>query len=196
MRSTTVLPRTTRRPVRRTLSATAALCLALSLAACSGDDDEPADGESSSAEGSAGVDEDGNPAPASAPPPGAPTAGCRATVELTGAAEASWEGKATVRLQDPEAVSASQPDAVYLSENRKQQISVYSEGEEFAAAVTYTDGQTTFASDPEDASGIEARTNGRGATVETTLRDVDDNTANVVAEFICGGGGKKKKNNG
>lgn len=189
MRSTTVLRRSTRGPLGRSLAATATVCLALSLAACSGDDDEPADEESSSAEGSAGVDEDGNPAPAETEAPGAPIRGCTATVELTGAVEGSWEGRATVRTQDPDATNPTQPDAVYLSENRRQSLSVYSSGEDFAKSVTYTDGQTTYASDPEDTSGIEARPNGRGATVETTLRDVDDNTADVVAEFTCRGGG-------
>lgn len=193
MRSTTVLRRSTRGPLGRSLAATATVCLALSLAACSGDDDEePADGETSSAEGSegaAGVDEDGNPAPAETEAPGAPIRGCTATVELTGAVEGSWEGRATVRTQDPDATSPTQPDAVYVSENRRQSLSVYSSGEDFAKSVTYTDGQTTYASDSEDTSGIEARPNGRGATVETTLRDVDDNTAEVVAEFTCRGGG-------
>ncbi|MFA6576687.1 MAG: hypothetical protein WCS84_14795, partial [Nocardioides sp.] len=77
----------------------AALALAAALTACSGDDSEPKGDESPGATPSA-TDE-----------PSAPgeERGCRATVEVTGTVEASWEGKATVRGEE------AGPGAVYLT---------------------------------------------------------------------------------
>ncbi|GAA4699868.1 hypothetical protein [Nocardioides nanhaiensis] len=189
MRSTTVLPRTTRRPVRRTLSATAALCLALSLAACSGDDDEsdsPSEDGSSSATG--GFDE------AAEEAPGAPERRCTATVELTGAVESSWSGKALARLR-ADTDTGSGPDAVYTTTNKREQLSVYSAGEEFENAVTYTRGNQTFSADPALLADAAIETNGKSATVDVALNNVQGDEANVVAEITCGNGGGKKKNN-
>lgn len=187
MRSTTVLPRTTRRPVRRTLSATAALCLALSLAACSGGDDES--GSPSEGGSSGGFDE------AAEQAPGSPERGCTVTVELTGSVESSWSGKATARLR-AESDTGSGPEAVYEAKNKREQLSVYSAGEEFENAVTYTRGKQTFSADPALLEDADIETNGKAASVDVALNNVQGDEANVVAEFTCGGGGKKKKNNG
>ena len=141
------------------------------VSACSGDtEEEPSAGASSATE-----------------EPGAPTSGCRAEVRVTGAVQARWEGKATVRLADPQSTDSA-PAAVYTTSKDGNQLSVYSEGDGFETAATLAAGKRNFAADPSDTSGIEAETDGTEAQVDTTLLDVDGEESRLRAEFDCSGG--------
>ena len=86
------------------------------------------------------------------------------------------------------------PDALYLSTQKKSSLSIYSEGAGFEPAVTLGVAGRNFAADPEELDGLEAATDGSGATAEVTVYDVDGKKAQLDATFTCGKTKKKNKN--
>lgn len=163
----------------------AALALAAALTACSGDDstnDAPEGDAASQATGGesrAPLEE----------------RGCRATVEVTGAVEASWEGKATVRGEE------SGPSAVYATAQRKRTVTAYAAGEEFPSSVNFTDGDRVFATTPGDNTGLDLDPTGKQASIDVQAVNVEGQSVRVTATFDCSSTPdkdkkKKKKNKG
>lgn len=144
----------------------AALALAAALTGCSGDDSEP--------EGEA-------PPASSAPEPDVPGEehGCRATVEVTGTVEASWEGKATVRGEE------AGPDAVYLTAQRKKTVTAYAVGEDFPQSVNFYDGEQVFATQPGSDAGLDIRPDGKMAEIDAEAFNVQGESVQIVASFDC-----------
>jgi ABC-type amino acid transport substrate-binding protein len=151
----------------------AALALAATLTACSGDESEPKNDDPSAT------------SPA-ADDPNAPGAegSCKVQVEVTGAATASWEGRATVRVGD-----ADGPAAVYQATKGDDLLMAYAEGPDFPPSVTVTVGEQTFANRPGSAEGLDIRGDRTGAEVDITALDVKGAEAQVSATFEC----KRKK---
>lgn len=147
----------------------AALALAAALTACSGDDSEPK-GEDPPVATPSATDEPDIPAEGR---------GCRATVEVTGEVEASWEGKATVRSEE------AGPAAVYLTAQRKQTVTAYANGEDFPPSVNFYDGEQVFATQPGNSTGLDIRPNGKLAEIDAEAFNVQGETVQVIASFDC-----------
>lgn len=176
---------------KRALVAGAAVCLVGLTAGCSGDDDGDKDkSDKTSSEGPA-ID------PKEAKKRTAKTAKCTAEVSTTGAYEAEWDGKATVRTGGKSADDTG-PKAVYTLVDGKNRVALYSPGSDFKGSVTLSVGKTAYASDPADARSLEIDPKGRSASVDVTLTSIQGETLELVADFTCeqgknGKGGKKKQ---
>lgn len=151
-----------------------ALALTAALTACSGDDSSEGDAPA----GDAASQATDAPAEEETQVPGEER-GCRATVSVTGAAEASWEGKATVRGEE------SGPSAVYLTADGKKTVTAYAKGEDFPPSVNFYDGKQVFATQPGTGTGLDIRPNGKVAEIDAQAFNVQGETVQVVASFDC-----------
>ena len=170
--------------MRRLLTILAAGSLALAVAACGGDGDGDLD------DNEPGAAETSN-EPTEQPKRAAKTKPCTAEVSTTGAHEAEWGGKAEVRTGG-KAADAPGPKAVYTLTDKKNEVSLYSPGNDFKGSVTLFVGKTAYSSDPADAASFDIDKRGEEAHVETTLTGVGGDTVDLVADFICGKRNKKK----
>ncbi|WP_126688243.1 hypothetical protein [Nocardioides ferulae] len=156
--------------MRNLLRLPAVSLLALTLfVGCSGDDEkEPEADPSPTAE----VSQEG-PAPAQ-------ERGCKVEVEVTGTVEASWTGKATVRLSEEE------PTAIYQAQDGESSIAVYSPLNDNPASANVTVGDSTFTTPLGDDTGLEVAEDGSGAAVAADATGIDDNQVRIDAVFECG----------
>ncbi|MBZ5740071.1 hypothetical protein [Nocardioides mangrovi] len=149
-----------------------ALALLTSVTACSGGSDDKDDSSTPAASSSAGGDE------------GTFTKQCSVEVEVTGAAEASWSGKATV--------SNASGVTAYQSADGKDQLIVYAGNDDIQTNANLTVGGATFTTtDPE--VGLEVAKDGSGATVDAPTSGVSGDGPQVTATFTCGKAGKGGK---
>lgn len=151
------------------------------LAACSGDDDadqQPASTASASSSGSTttrdddGVLDDGS---------GDKQRKCKVTVQVTGAATASWKGAA----ESVQPASGS-PAAFYLEDDDAGSLQVFAEGGGVPTSAVVTVDKTAYTTDPEDPSGVDASADGTRAVVDAEAADAAGNTVQLVAKFTCG----------
>jgi hypothetical protein len=146
--------------------AVSSFCLLAALTACSGDSDDKASAEPDGASSSS--------------KPSSETTGCRAEVEVTGAVQDSWSGKATVTSMD------SGPAALYRASHGDTQVNVYAAGDDFPTSANVTQGEQTFTTPQGSAEGLDAQGNGKGATVDADAAGVDpSSTVHVNATFTC-----------
>jgi hypothetical protein len=137
------------------------------LTACSGDSDDQAGAEPDSAASSSSK-------------ASSETTGCRAEVEVTGAVQDSWTGKATVTTME------SGPGALYRAAHGKTQVNVYAAGDDFPSSANVSQGQQTFTTPQGDQAGVEAQRNGKGASVDADAAGVDpESKAHITATFTC-----------
>lgn len=148
---------------------TGSTVLALSLAAgCSDDPDSPADdasptGAATTAEQQASKSRD-----------------CKVDVTVSGAVEATWKGEGQAQVQ-----RSAGPPAFYQASKGENSIAVYAEGEDFERSAVVSVGGATFTTE-QGADGVEARPNGRGASVDADATGVDpDSQVRIVATFTC-----------
>jgi hypothetical protein len=153
-----------RRPTSHFLTAAAVLALGAGLAACSDDEPEPS-------------------STARTPAAAGKVAKCDVEVTVTGAAEAEWTGKGEVSLRG-EGDTGDGPEATYLSDDRKNQLTVLSAGPGFEATATLGIGDAVFVGNPAD-QGLEVAEDGGAASADLDLTDVDGNVARLVADFTC-----------
>ena len=162
----------------RNVLAVTALCTLLGpLSACSGSDsDGPSSSSSASSSGSS-----------SASPSGTGVtdrekkSGCTATVELTGAVEASWSGKATAAKSKGRGVSYSTS-----SKDGSTTVAVLPKQKTIPATPVVTADGTSYTA--QSGKGTSADPKGKGATVDAdavVLVDGKQKTVHVVAEFDC-----------
>jgi hypothetical protein len=162
-----------------------ALCLVLSLAACSGDDDDkdPGDAASSSQAGDSGEDDEGAEGDdvAEQEPVGDIERVCQAQVEVTGALQAAWEGDAKVRL------TSDGERAVYQATNGDQRLAIYSAGGDFETpSANFTQGDQTFTTPLGDKTGLKAKVNGKSASADAEAAGIEGDTVQISASFTCG----------
>lgn len=151
----------------RLLLAASTLCLASTLAACSGGDDEPSADKSASASKSAEAGQQ-------------VTRKCTAKVEVTGSVQASWTGKGTSMRM------TSGPKAIYRADHGDGEIVLYAAGKDFATTANFTQGNQTFTTQLGDDSGLDIAGSGRKASVEADAVGVDPGAnAHLVASFDC-----------
>jgi hypothetical protein len=147
--------------------AVSSLCLVVALTACSGDSDESAGAEPGSAA-------------SSSTQASSETNGCRAEVEVTGAVQDSWTGKATVTTMD------SGPAALYRASHGKTQVNVYAAGDDFPTSANVSQGEQTFTTPQGDETGVDAQGSGKGATVDADAAGVDPGSkVHLTATFTC-----------
>ncbi|ANH38569.1 hypothetical protein I601_2144 [Nocardioides dokdonensis FR1436] len=160
------------------VSALAALATtALVLTGCSGDDDSSAEPEATTS-ASAGFDEktgvtdDGS---------GDKQRECKAKVEVSGGANATFKGKG-------ESVQPAngQPAAYYVYEGKKGSIQVFAGADDIPTSAVVTVDGVTYTTDPEDPTGVEAGEDGTSATVDAVGNPTEGGSADIVAEFTCG----------
>lgn len=147
----------------------------LAVTACSGDDSEP-DGRTPASAAS-------SPGKSSAAPESFERA-CTVDVEITGAVQASWEGKGRS--------SNEAGPTMYTFTKGKDRITVYaSKGDVPTNANVTVDGATYTTTDPE--SGLDVAGNGTSAEVDADTTGVDGPGPHLSADFACGKGAKKGK---
>ena len=166
----------------RSSAALSALLISLaSFTACSGDDDgqEPSANPPSSAAASSvserdddGVLDDGS---------GDKQRKCKVTVDVLGAAEASWKGAA----ESVQPANGS-PAAFYLEDDDAGSLQVFAEGGGIGTSAVVTVDKVTYTTDPQDPTGVAAASDGTGAAVDAEATDADGDTVELQAEFICG----------
>lgn len=173
---------------KRGLVAIATVCLVGgSLTACGGEDDT--DGRSDRATEGATID------PQEARKRAVRTEKCTAEVTTTGAYEADWKGRATVRTGG-NAADDTGPEAVYTLTAEGNSVALYSPGSEFKGSVTLSVGETAYASDPADAASLDIDPDGSSASVDVTLTSIEGDSLDLVADFTCDQGTRGTKSQG
>jgi len=142
--------------------------LALSLeAGCSDDSDSP------EAEGT-------SPTAAKGENAGTKSRDCKVDVAVSGDVEVTWKGKGQAQVQ-----KSASPPAFYQASKGKNSLSVYAEGEDFERSAVVTVTGNTYTTE-QGADGVDARPNGKGATVDADASGVEpDSQVRVVATFTC-----------
>ena len=148
--------------------AVTALSTVLALSACSGGDDEQ---DASS---------DGPSARPTPPPDDSFTRACQVTVEASGAAEVSWEGKGEV--------SDRVGSVVYTYVDGEDAFRVYAGTDDIATNANLALGGATYTT-TDPAAGLDVADDGSGARVDAETAGVDGPGPHVTATFTCG---KKK----
>lgn len=156
---------------RMTLAVTV-LSAATLLAGCSGSDDG---GEPDAAPSST--------SPAAPETPKMFERTCEVTVEMSGAATASWQG---------EGRSSNEAGAtIYTFVDGDDRISVYSGTEDLPTSANVTvEGATYTTTDPD--TGLDVQVDGSSAQVDADTTGVDDAGPHLTASFTCAEGDKKK----
>jgi hypothetical protein len=156
---------------RLTLAVTA-LTTALALTGCSGSDSDPgSDGASPSDGASSGT----------AAKPFERT--CSVEVEVTGVAEASWQGKGRS--------SNEAGPTIYEFHHGDDQMLAYAGKDDIPTNANITIGGATYTTtDPQ--SGLEIADDGTKAEVDVDTTGVDGEGPHVSATFTCSKGGKNK----
>jgi hypothetical protein len=167
--------------VRRPLILLFAFCLVLATAGCGGNEDNDGDTDATdkATEGESTLD------PKDEKEPVFTTAKCTAQVKTAGALEAEWGGDATVRTVE-ESVGSAGPDAVYVLNDERTRVALYSAGPEFKGSISVIADGLTYSSDPADAESFDIDPHGRYADVAATLISTSGDKLKLVAEFTCG----------
>ena len=143
--------------------AVTALSTALALTACSDDG-----GDDTTAETPSG----GQSSPTASESPGVPATGCRADVQIKGAASAAWKGQAYS--------SESDGVTVYRTSKGKGALALNAEGDK-ATALLVTIGGKNYVAKPKD---VDLERTDDGMDVSAKL-PVDGGSATVTASFLC-----------
>ena len=156
-------------------TAIAAVLLSASLlSGCSGDDSSDEPDPSTASGGTAASDK----ATTKERPNKQRT--CKTEVEVTGTAEASFNGKGTSRTGN------SGPAAVYSAENGDARISAYADGDDIKKSVNVTVGDATFTTQQGDTAGLDIKGNGKSATVDVDAYGIGKNAqVHITASFDC-----------
>ncbi len=142
------------------------LCLAAALTGCS-DDGSKADAKPDGDKSSAAQPEN-------------TTRDCTVDVEVTGAVQASWSGKAS------SATMTSGPAAVYRAVKGDTQLAVYAKGDDFPASANVTQGQRTFTTPQGDGNGVTAKGSGASAKVDAEASGIKPGqSVHLTADFTC-----------
>jgi len=153
-----------------------ALALTAALTACSGDDSSEGSAPAGDAASEAGESDAATQEESQVP---GEERRCRATVSVTGAVDAAWKGKATVRGEE------DGPSAVYLTADGTKTVTAYAKGEDFPPSVNFYDGKQVFATQPGSTQGLDIRPNGKVAEIDAEAFNVQGKTVQVVASFDC-----------
>ena len=158
-----------------------ALCLVLATAGCSGDDDKDGDQDATdtATEGEPTLEPKGKEEVV------VTTADCTAEVSTTGAFEAGWGGDATVRTVGDSA-GYTGPDSVYVLNDKRNRVALYSAGPEFKGSISVTADLLTYSSDPADAESFDIDRDGQHVDVDATLISISGDELQLVAKFTCG----------
>ena len=167
--------------MRRPLILLFAFCLVLATASCGGNEDNDGDtdatGEATQGESTLDPKDEKEPAVA--------TAKCTAKVSTAGALEAEWGGDATVKTVE-ESGGFTGPHAVYVLNDERNRVALYSAGPEFKGTISVTADGLSYSSDPADAESFDIDTDGRYADVDATLISISGDELQLVAKFTCG----------
>lgn len=148
------------------MPAVIALSAALTLTACSGDDDGGGDDPQSNE----------TPSAASESPTVYPVDGCEADVKVTGAAKIAWKG-------DGQVSESGEAATLYQSQDgKKSWIAVTAGSDDAPSQVVVTVKGTTY---PVLEKGLQVKESDDGVTAKATVQVDKGEDAKVTATFTC-----------